>query len=145
MADGSTVFFTSIPIGIGVLIIVILSPYLNILSMGDDEAKTLGVNVVAVRMTLIFFATLISALTVVVGGMIGWVGLIIPHVSRMLVGPDNRLLLPVSALIGALYLVCMDDVSRLLFNVEFPLGIVTSLVGIPFFALVLKNARKGWG
>jgi iron complex transport system permease protein len=96
-------------------------------------------------MTLIFFATLISAMTVVVGGMIGWVGLIIPHVSRMLVGPDNRLLLPVSALIGALYLVGVDDVSRLLFNVEIPLGIVTSLVGIPFFALVLKNARKGWG
>jgi iron complex transport system permease protein len=145
MADGMTVLFTSIPIGLGVLVIVILSPYLNILSMGDDEAKTLGVNVVAIRMTLIFFATLISAMTVVVGGMIGWVGLIIPHVSRMLVGPDNRLLLPVSALIGALYLVGVDDVSRLLFNVEIPLGIVTSLVGIPFFALVLKNARKGWG
>ncbi|HET6420198.1 MAG TPA: iron ABC transporter permease [Geobacteraceae bacterium] len=145
MADGNTVLFTSIPIGIGVLVIVILSPYLNILSMGDDEAKTLGVNVAAIRMTLIFFATLISAMTVVVGGMIGWVGLIIPHVSRMLVGPDNRLLLPVSALIGAFYLVGVDDVSRLLFNVEIPLGIVTSLVGIPFFALVLKNARKGWG
>jgi iron complex transport system permease protein len=145
MADGRTVFFTSIPIVLGVLVIVTLSPYLNILSMGDDEAKTLGVNVIAIRMTLIFFATLISAMTVVVGGMIGWVGLIIPHVSRMLVGPDNRLLLPVSALIGALYLVGVDDVSRLLFNVEIPLGIVTSLVGIPFFALVLKNARKGWG
>jgi iron complex transport system permease protein len=145
MADGRTVLFTSIPIGIGVLVILILSPYLNILSMGDDEAKSLGVNVTAIRMTLIFFATLISALTVVVGGMIGWVGLIIPHVARMLVGPDNRLLLPVSALIGALYLVGVDDVSRLLFSVEIPLGIVTSLVGIPFFALVLKNARKGWG
>jgi iron complex transport system permease protein len=145
MADSRTVLFTSIPIGLGVLIIVILSPYLNILSMGDDEAKSLGVNVNAIRMALIFFATLISALTVVIGGMIGWVGLIIPHVARMLAGPDNRLLLPVSALIGALYLVGVDDVSRLLFNVEIPLGIVTSLVGIPFFALVLKNARKGWG
>jgi iron complex transport system permease protein len=145
MADNGTILVTSIPIGIGVLVIVILSPYLNILSMGDDEAKTLGVNVSVIRMTLIFFATLISALTVVIGGMIGWVGLIIPHVARMLVGPDNRLLLPVSALIGALYLVGVDDVSRLLFNVEIPLGIVTSLVGIPFFALVLKNARKGWG
>ncbi len=145
MADGRTVFFISIPISIGILIMLALSPYLNILSMGDDEAKSLGVNVTLIRMILIFFATLISALTVVVGGMIGWVGLIIPHVARMLVGPDNRLLLPVAALIGALYLVAMDDMSRLLFSVEIPLGIVTSLMGIPFFVLVLKNARKGWG
>jgi iron complex transport system permease protein len=63
----------------------------------------------------------------------------------MLVGPDNRILLPVGALIGAIYLVAVDDLSRLLFSVEIPLGILTSLVGIPFFALVLKNARKGWG
>jgi iron complex transport system permease protein len=145
MADGRTVLFASLPIGLGLFGIVLLSPYLNILSMGDDEAKSMGVNVGLVRMTLIFFATLISALTVVIGGMIGWVGLIIPHVSRMLVGPDNRLLIPVGALLGALYLVVVDDISRLLFNVEIPLGIVTSLVGIPFLALVLKNARKGWG
>lgn len=145
MSDGKTVLFASLPIGLGVIVIIILSPYLNMLSMGDDEAKAMGVNVGVIRMTLIFFATLISALTVVIGGMIGWVGLIIPHVARMLVGPDNRLLLPVGALIGALYLVAVDDIARLLFNVEIPLGIVTSLVGIPFFALVLKNARKGWG
>ena len=145
MVDTKTLLFASMPIGLGVLVIVLLSPYLNILSMGDDEAKTMGVNVSLIRMILIFFATLISALTVVLGGMIGWVGLIIPHVARMLVGPDNRLLLPVGALLGALYLVFVDDISRLIFNVEIPLGIVTSLVGIPFFALVLKNAKKGWG
>ena len=144
MVDSRTALFASIPIGLGVLVIVFLSPQLNVLSMGDDEARSLGLNVSAVRMTLIFFATLISALTVVIGGMIGWVGLIIPHVSRMLVGPDNRLLIPVCALIGAIYLLAVDDISRLLFSVEIPLGIVTSLVGIPFFALVLKNARKGW-
>ncbi|NVN92127.1 MAG: iron ABC transporter permease [Desulfuromonadales bacterium] len=145
LVDMKTVLFASLPIGFGVLVIVLLSPSLNILSMGDDEAKTMGLNVSLIRMTLIFFATLISALTVVLGGMIGWVGLIIPHVARMLVGPDNRLLLPVGALLGALYLVFVDDLSRLVFNVEIPLGIVTSLVGIPFFALVLKNAKKGWG
>jgi iron complex transport system permease protein len=145
MVDGKTVLVASIPMGIGILVILILSPYLNILSMGDDEAKSMGVNVGGIRMTLIFFATLVSALTVVLGGMIAWVGLIIPHLARMLVGPDNRLLLPVAALIGAIYLVVVDDISRLLFSVEIPLGIVTSLVGIPFFVLVLKNARKGWG
>jgi len=144
MVDGKTILFASLPIGVGVLVIILLSPYLNVLSMGDDEAKAMGVNVGLIRITLIFFATLISSLTVALGGMISWVGLIIPHIARMLVGPDNRLLLPVAALVGALYLVVVDDLSRLLFTVEIPLGITTSLVGIPFFVFVLKNARKGW-
>jgi len=145
MTDTRTVLLAAIPIGAGVLGIILLSPYLNVLSMGDDEAMTMGIRVNLIRAILIFFATLISALTVVLGGIIGWVGLIVPHMARMLTGPDNRLLLPVGALLGAVYLVVVDDCSRLLFNVEIPLGIVTSLVGIPFFALVLKNARKGWG
>jgi len=145
LVDGKTLLYTALPMLIGMSIILLLSPYLNILSMGDDEAKTMGVNVKVIRLVLIFCATLISALTVVLGGMIGWVGLIIPHLARLLVGPDNRLLLPVGALLGALYLVIVDDFSRLLFNVEIPLGIVTSLVGVPFLALVLKNARKAWG
>lgn len=145
MADGRTVGFVVLPIGVGVLGLILLARYLNILSMGDEEARSMGVNVSLVRFWLILIATVISALTVVVGGLIGWVGLIIPHIGRMLVGPDNRRLLPVAALIGALYLVVVDDLSRLLLSVEIPLGIITSLLGIPFFALVLKNARKGWG
>jgi len=144
LADGRTVALVSIPIGTGILSLILFSRFLNILSMGDDEAKSLGINVPRIRMILIFFATLISALTVVIGGLIGWVGLIIPHVARMLVGPDNRILLPAAALIGAIYLIAVDDVARMLFTVEIPLGIVTSLMGIPFFILVLKNARKGW-
>jgi iron complex transport system permease protein len=144
LADGKTVGLVSLPIGAGILGLLFFSRYLNILSMGDDEAKSLGINVSRLRMLLIFLATLISALTVVIGGLIGWVGLIIPHVARMLVGPDNRMLMPVAALIGAIYLVAVDDVARLIFTVEIPLGIVTSLMGIPFFILVLKNARKGW-
>lgn len=144
LADAGTVYPASIPIGAGILCMLLFSRHLNILSMGDDEAKSLGINVGRVRMVLIFFATLISALTVVIGGLIGWVGLIMPHVARMLVGPDNRVLMPVAALIGAIYLVAVDDLARLLFSVEIPLGIVTSLMGIPFFILVLKNARKGW-
>lgn len=144
LADGKTVTLVSFPIVGGILCLLFFSRHLNILSMGDDEAKSLGINVSRLRMLLIFFATLISALTVVIGGLIGWVGLIIPHVARMLVGPDNRLLMPVAALIGATYLIAVDDVARLIFTVEIPLGIVTSLMGIPFFTLVLKNARKGW-
>jgi iron complex transport system permease protein len=83
-------------------------------------------------------------MTVVLAGMIGWVGLIIPHIARMIVGPNNKVLIPASALIGAIYLIVVDDVSRLTFNVEVPMGITTSLVGIPFFAVILRKARKGW-
>ncbi len=145
MADSTTTLAVSIPILIGLCGLMFMARYLNVLSMGDEEAVSLGVNVRLIRAWLIFFATVISALTVVVGGLIGWVGLIIPHIGRMLVGPDNRILLPVCALLGGLYLVVVDDVSRLLLNVEIPLGIITALIGIPFFTLVLKNAKKGWG
>jgi iron complex transport system permease protein len=129
---------------IGIVFLLLFGRFLNILSMGDDEARSLGINVTRIRMTLIFLATLISAMTVVIGGPISWVGLIIPHIARMLVGPDNRILMPVAGLLGGIYLIFVDDLARLLFTVEVPLGIVTSLVGIPFFILVLKNARKGW-
>ena len=104
----------------------------------------MGVPVERIRAVLIVIATVLSAITVMLAGMVGWVGLIIPHISRMIVGPDNRVLVPVSALVGALYLVAVDDVSRLLFTTEIPLGIITSLVGIPFFAVVLKRAGRGW-
>ena len=104
----------------------------------------MGVPVERVRFILIAVATMLSAVTVVLAGMVGWVGLIIPHMARMIVGPDNRVLVPVSALIGALYLVLVDDISRLAFTTEIPLGIITSLVGIPFFAAVLKRADRGW-
>lgn len=145
MADGSTVGIAAWPIGLGVGGLILSAPYLNILSMGDEEARSLGVNASLVRFWLILLATVVSAMTVVIGGLIGWVGLIIPHIGRMLVGPDNRELLPVAVLLGAIYLVVVDDLARLLLAVEIPLGIVTSLVGIPFFVLVLKKTGKGWG
>jgi len=124
--------------------IISLSGYLNVLTMGDEEARALGVRVTALRTALILAATLVSSLTVVVGGIIGWVGLIIPHVGRMIVGPDNRILLPFSALLGALYLLLVDNISRLVFPVEIPLGILTSLLGIPVFAVALRLGRGGW-
>jgi iron complex transport system permease protein len=144
LVDMGILTFVAIPQLGSIILTALFSGYLNALSMGDEEAKALGIPVEWVRMLLIFLATLMSALTVVMAGMIGWVGLIIPHIARMLVGPDNKILIPASALIGALYLVLMDDVSRLLFNVEIPIGITTSLVGIPFFAIVLRKARRGW-
>nr|WP_321400140.1 iron ABC transporter permease [uncultured Desulfobacter sp.] len=142
--DAKTVWAVCIPMVLGVAVLISLSNYLNILSMGDEEARCLGVNVRLIRTMMILPATLISALTVALGGMIGWVGLVIPHIARMLVGPDNRKLLPASAVIGAVYLLVVDDISRLAFTVEIPIGILTSLVGIPFFALTLAKSRKGW-
>lgn len=145
MVDRRLLVITGIPQVVSIVLIALFSGYLNALSMGDEEARALGIPVEWVRMFLIFLATVMSALTVVTAGMIGWVGLIIPHVTRMLVGPDNKVLIPASALIGAIYLIVVDDVSRMLFNVEIPIGITTSLIGIPFFAIILKKARRGWG
>lgn len=144
MAKGKTTLVMVLPILSGIGVLLLLAGRLNVLTMGDEEAKSLGVHVVGLRTGLIVTATLISSLTVVLGGIIGWVGLVVPHMGRMLVGPDNRILLPVSALMGALYLLLVDNVSRLLFTVEIPIGILTALLGIPVFAVILKNARKGW-
>ena len=142
--DRITVVTVCVPITGGILVLLLLAGYLNVLSMGDEEARTLGVHVAGLRLLFIFLATVVSALTVVLGGIIGWVGLLIPHIARMLVGPDNRILLPTAALIGAVYLLIADNAARLLFPMEIPIGILTSLVGIPFFAFVLAKARKGW-
>lgn len=139
-----TIAITAIPATFGIVALILHGRQLNAMSMGDEEAMSLGINVRRVRSMVIFFATLISALTVMVGGMIGWVGLIIPHICRMIVGPNNQILLPAAALMGASYLILADDLSRLLFLFEVPIGIITSLIGIPFFVLVLKNAHRRW-
>ncbi len=144
MANREMAFKCGIPICAGIVCLIFMSRYLNVLSMGDEEARSLGVNVGLVRITVIILATVVSTLTVVMAGIIGWVGLIIPHIVRMLVGPDNEILIPAAVFVGASYLLVVDDISRLAFNFEIPIGIVTALVGIPFFMLVLKNARKGW-
>lgn len=144
LVDRATAVRAGIPICIGIAGLLLSGRHLNVLSMGDEEARALGVNVNRVRLAVIVCATLVSALTVVIAGTIGWVGLIIPHVTRMITGPDNETLLPASALLGASYLVVVDDISRLAFSFEIPIGILTALVGIPFFALVLKGTRKGW-
>ncbi len=144
LADAKTVWTAGIPIMGGIMALIFFSAQMNVLSMGDEEARSLGVNVRQVRFALIFLATLISALTVAMGGIIGWVGLVIPHIARMIVGPDNRILLPAAAIIGSTYLLMVDDISRLVFSVEIPLGILTALAGIPFFVVVLRRSGKGW-
>ena len=120
------------------------SRQLDLLSLGDEEAQSLGLSVAPVRLILIGLTTVLCAATVSIAGLIGWVGLIIPHAGRMLVGPDNRRLLPTVALLGGLFLLLVDDVARLTFSVEIPLGILTALIGIPFFPIVLRHARRAW-
>ncbi|MFV0439573.1 MAG: FecCD family ABC transporter permease [Desulfopila sp.] len=142
--DNQTVLTMSVPMAFGIVIICLYGRQLNAISMGDEEARSLGIDIGRVRLLVIFSATLISAMTVMAGGMIGWVGLIIPHICRMVVGPNNEILLPAAALTGAIYLLVVDNVSRLLFSFEIPIGILTALIGIPFFVLVLGNAQKGW-
>lgn len=142
--DMKMVLKVALPLFLCTVVLSLMGKYLNILSLGDDEAKALGVRVGVVRLSAILLATLLSALTVVAAGMIGWVGLIIPHIARFMVGADNRLLLPMCALLGGIFLIAVDTVCRTAMSVEIPIGIATSLIGIPIFIFALRNARKGF-
>lgn len=132
------------PILIGVMIMSVLGRALDAMSMGDDEAHTLGVPVVFVRYTIIALATMVSAMTVSMVGIVGWIGLVIPHIARLVIGPLNSRLIPAAALLGAAFLVHADILSRTLSGIEIPIGIVTELIGIPIFILVLRRVRRGW-
>lgn len=144
LTDARTVFALAFPILAGIFLAFILAPYLNVLTMGADEARAMGINATALRMVFIGIAAIIGSLTIAMCGPIGWVGLVIPHMVRMLVGPDHRIVLPACALVGALFLLVVDDLSRVLFQVEIPLDILTALVGVPVFVVILNSARKGW-
>jgi len=144
MAQLNEVLGVAVPIVLSIAGMIFMSKYFDLLSLGDEEAKALGVNVKRIRIIAIVLATLASSLAVVMAGIIGWVGLIIPHIIRMAVGPSHRLLLPLSALFGGAFLLLADAVSRLALSVEIPIGILTSLIGIPIFIIVLKNARAAW-
>jgi iron complex transport system permease protein len=144
MAQLDEVFLVAIPILISIAGMIFMSKYFDLMSLGDEEAKALGVNVKLIRILAIILATLASSLSVVMAGIIGWVGLIIPHIIRMAFGPSHRLLIPLSAILGGAFLLLADAISRLALSIEIPIGILTSLIGIPIFILVLKNARAAW-
>ncbi|MGO4686147.1 FecCD family ABC transporter permease [Hyphomicrobium sp. 2TAF46] len=133
-----------VPILGGIVGLTLCGRALDALSMGDDEARSLGVPVTAVRYGVIFAATLISALSVSIAGIIGWVGLMVPNFARLLFGPANARLLPLSAILGALFLLSADCLARALTPAEIPIGIVTELLGIPAFILVLGRTRRAW-
>ncbi len=133
-----------IPIILGLVPLMLIRWKINILSFPEDEAKTLGVNTNRIRIIVIICSTLLSASIVSYCGVIGWVGLVIPHLTRSMYGPNYKSLLPASFFIGSLYMLLVDDLARCMFTVEVPLGILTSLIGIPFFAYLLINVKKGW-
>lgn len=133
-----------IPILLGAVPLLLIRWKLNVLSFGEEEAKAMGIDTARLRIVIIVCSTLLTAASVSVSGMIGWVGLIIPHFARMLVGPDYKHLLPASLLIGSTFLLLVDDVARSVFAMEIPLGILTSIIGAPFFIYLLINGKRGW-
>jgi iron complex transport system permease protein len=128
----------------GSVVLLYLGRYLDVLVLSDDEARSLGVPANALRIAVIAAATVTSALTVVIAGTIGWVGLIVPHIARLLVGPTHRRLMPVCACIGAIFMIASDTLARSLTPAEIPLGIISDLVGVALFLLVLPRIRRAW-
>jgi iron complex transport system permease protein len=136
--------FALAPMLLGLAPLVLLRWNLNVLSFGEEEARALGAATGKLRWIIILCATLLTASAVSVAGMVGWVGLVIPHLARMIVGPDYRVLLPASLLLGGAYMLLVDDLARSIYATEIPLGILTSLVGAPFFLYLLTRSRRGW-
>ena len=132
------------PIFLGALCLYLVRWRINLLAVGEEEARALGVDTKRMTVVLIIASTVITASAVCISGIIGWVGLVVPHIGRMLVGPDFRKLIPVSAILGASFLLVVDDIARTLTAAEIPLGILTSLIGAPFFAYLLTRKKVGW-
>ena len=143
-ASKSFIQISILPMYAGVLLLALSGKYLNALSLGEEEAKSLGVNTTRVKIFIILVATFVSALSVTIAGIIGWIGLIVPHIARFIFGADNRAVLASSAMIGAIFLLFCDSFSRLIFTFEIPIGIVTSLFGIPMFIIVLRRAKRSF-
>lgn len=129
---------------IGLFPLLALRWNINALSFGEDEAASLGVNVKRTRNIIIFSSTLLTASSICICGMVGWVGLIMPHISRLLVGPNYGKMLPVTILSGAFFMLLVDNVSRVIIPGELPIGILTSLIGAPLFIYLLFRGRKEW-
>lgn len=129
---------------IGLVPLALLRWRINVLSLGDEEAGALGIEVGRTRFLVIAAATLITASVTALAGVVGWVGLVIPHIARMLVGPGFGRLLPTSVLIGAGYLLIVDTLARTVAQAEVPLGILTAVIGAPFFVWLLARGRRGW-
>jgi len=136
-------FIAFVPMTIGILMIYLSRWKINVLSMGEKEALALGVDTKFYKLVIIGGATMATAAGVCISGVIGWIGLVIPHIGRMIVGNDNTKLIPVSMSLGACFLVLMDMLARNISSSEIPIGILTSLIGTPFFVYLLKKTKGG--
>lgn len=134
--------FASVPMAIGFVILFFMRWKLNILMLDDEEAKSLGINPEMNKLIVIVGSTLLSSAAVCLGGLIGWVGLMIPHIARFMFGSDYRYLIPASGVLGAIFLLAIDTASRSFFQAEIPIGILTSILGAPFFLFLILGKKQ---
>lgn len=132
------------PVVVGAGVLLALRWRLNVMSLPEEEARALGLPTGLLRVAVVAAATLVTAASVAAAGIIGWVGLVVPHLARFLVGPDFGRLIPTAALLGGGYLLLIDTLARTMAPVEVPLGILTAVVGTPFFIWLLASSRGGW-
>ncbi|NQE44447.1 Cobalamin import system permease protein BtuC [ANME-1 cluster archaeon GoMg2] len=142
IADWTDVAITVLPITVCSFLIYLFAKDLNAMLLGEESAQTLGINVENVKKILLVLAAVITAAAVAFAGTIGFVGLIIPHITRILVGPDHRILFPASALVGGIFLVWADTLACVLG--EIPVGIITAFFGAPFFIYLLRKRKTGY-
>ena len=137
------VLMSLFPIAIGVVVILLFSWRINILSLSEEEARSLGVNTHFIRIVVIIASALIISTAVSISGVIGWIGLVIPHVVRMLIGCDTRKTMPSSLFLGGAFLIIVDTISRAATTSEIPIGILTAIIGAPFFLyLIIREGRR---
>jgi iron complex transport system permease protein len=132
------------PVAFGTLVLVALRWRMNVMALPDEEARALGVSTGPLRIAIIAAATLVTSASVATAGVIGWVGLVVPHIARTLVGPDFARLIPAAALLGGGFLLVIDTLARTMTATEIPLGILTAVVGTPFFIWLLASVSRTW-
>jgi len=132
------------PVAVGTVVLIALRWRLNVMSLPEDEARALGLATGPFRIAIVAAATLVTSASVATSGIIGWVGLVVPHLARALVGPDFPRLIPTAALLGGGYLLFIDTLARTAAPVEIPLGILTAVIGTPFFIWLLAGMQRTW-
>ncbi|MBN8936261.1 MAG: iron ABC transporter permease [Rhizobiales bacterium] len=132
------------PVAVGTLVLLALRWRMNVMSLPEEEARALGVPTGPLRIAIVAAATLVTSASVATAGVIGWIGLIVPHIARTLVGPDFARLIPAAALLGGGFLLVIDTLARSVAAIEIPLGILTAVVGTPFFIWLLTGVSKTW-
>lgn len=132
------------PVAVGTAVLLALRWKMNVMSLPDEEARALGAPTTGLRVAIVAAATLVTSASVAAAGIVGWVGLVVPHLARFLVGPSFARLLPATALLGGGFMLFIDTLARTLAPVEVPLGVLTAVVGTPFFLWLLRGTQRGW-